>query len=144
MLSCYASVAPPRLPADPSPPLIHRPPSTGDIVIFCPARGVGRDASWLDDNVFIKRIVAVAGGWRLGHLGCLTCLTLTAVMVVANLLRVCGSVPGLSKQTMVPDAISASSRPEATLPPALSRLAALSRPPHCFPQAMKWRCVVAS
>ncbi|EFN53830.1 hypothetical protein CHLNCDRAFT_13086, partial [Chlorella variabilis] len=42
-----------------------RPPSTGDIVIFRPARGVGRDASWLDDNVFIKRIVAVAGGWRL-------------------------------------------------------------------------------
>lgn len=38
-----------------------RPPSTGDVIIFRPQRGVGRDSSWLDDNVFIKRIVAVAG-----------------------------------------------------------------------------------
>ncbi|PRW33617.1 Chloroplast processing peptidase [Chlorella sorokiniana] len=38
-----------------------REPSTGDVVIFRPARGVGRDSSFLDDNVFIKRIVAVAG-----------------------------------------------------------------------------------
>ncbi len=40
-----------------------RPPSSGDVVIFRPAKGVGRDSSWFDDNVFIKRIVAVEGGW---------------------------------------------------------------------------------
>ncbi|PSC70013.1 chloroplast processing peptidase-like isoform X1 [Micractinium conductrix] len=39
----------------------NRQPGTGDVIIFRPARGVGRDSSWLDDNVFIKRIVAVAG-----------------------------------------------------------------------------------
>lgn len=40
---------------------MRRPPGTGDVVIFRPARGVGREPSWLDDNVFIKRIVAVEG-----------------------------------------------------------------------------------
>ncbi|KAL4419701.1 hypothetical protein ABPG75_006799 [Micractinium tetrahymenae] len=38
-----------------------RAPSTGDVVIFRPAKGVGREGSFLDDNVFIKRIVAVEG-----------------------------------------------------------------------------------
>lgn len=33
------------------------------MVIFRPAKGVGREGSFLDDNVFIKRIVAVEGGW---------------------------------------------------------------------------------
>lgn len=37
-----------------------RPPATGDIVIFHPVKGVGRGGLFGDD-VFIKRIVAVAG-----------------------------------------------------------------------------------
>jgi len=37
-----------------------RPPTPGDVIIFHPARGVGR-SSFFDDDVFIKRIVAVSG-----------------------------------------------------------------------------------
>jgi len=33
----------------------------GDVVIFHPAKGIGRGSSIFDDDVFIKRIVAVAG-----------------------------------------------------------------------------------
>lgn len=40
---------------------LSRPPVAGDIIIFHPAKGVGRGGSFLDDDVFIKRIVAVAG-----------------------------------------------------------------------------------
>lgn len=38
-----------------------RSPQAGDVIIFHPAKGIGRGASFLDDDVFIKRIVAVAG-----------------------------------------------------------------------------------
>eukprot|EP01024_Parvocaulis_polyphysoides_P055059 TRINITY_DN5600_c1_g1_i2.p1 TRINITY_DN5600_c1_g1~~TRINITY_DN5600_c1_g1_i2.p1 ORF type:complete len:287 (-),score=36.14 TRINITY_DN5600_c1_g1_i2:353-1213(-) len=38
-----------------------RAPSRGDIVIFHPTKGVGRGASWFDDEVFIKRIVGIEG-----------------------------------------------------------------------------------
>ncbi len=38
-----------------------RAPTPGDVVIFHPTRGVGRGQSFLDDDVFIKRIVATAG-----------------------------------------------------------------------------------
>ena len=38
-----------------------RPPHAGDVVIFHPTKGVGRGGTLLDDDVFIKRIVAVAG-----------------------------------------------------------------------------------
>ncbi|GFH18425.1 peptidase_S26 domain-containing protein, partial [Haematococcus lacustris] len=37
-----------------------RPPSPGDVIIFHPVRPEGR-RSFLDDDVFIKRIVAVEG-----------------------------------------------------------------------------------
>lgn len=37
-----------------------RQPDTGDIIIFHPVDGVG-NKSWLGDDVFIKRIVGVAG-----------------------------------------------------------------------------------
>lgn len=36
-------------------------PQPGDVVIFHPTAGVGRPASWFDDDVFIKRVVAVEG-----------------------------------------------------------------------------------
>eukprot|EP01023_Acetabularia_acetabulum_P042701 TRINITY_DN4255_c0_g2_i2.p2 TRINITY_DN4255_c0_g2~~TRINITY_DN4255_c0_g2_i2.p2 ORF type:complete len:292 (-),score=35.02 TRINITY_DN4255_c0_g2_i2:153-1028(-) len=39
----------------------QRAPSRGDIVIFHPTKGVGRGASWFDDEVFIKRIVGIEG-----------------------------------------------------------------------------------
>ena len=39
----------------------HRPPSPGDVIIFHPAKGIGNGSSFLDDDVFIKRIVAVEG-----------------------------------------------------------------------------------
>jgi signal peptidase I len=38
-----------------------RAPVAGDVVIFHPAKGVGRGGSFLDDDVFIKRIVATQG-----------------------------------------------------------------------------------
>ncbi|WPT11718.1 Chloroplast processing peptidase [Picochlorum sp. SENEW3] len=38
-----------------------RSPETEDVVIFHPAKGVGRGGGLLDDDVFIKRIVAVQG-----------------------------------------------------------------------------------
>lgn len=38
-----------------------RGPIPGDVIIFHPVKGVGRGGSFLDDDVFIKRIVAVAG-----------------------------------------------------------------------------------
>jgi len=38
-----------------------RPPSTEDVVIFHPPKNVGRGGGLLDDNVFIKRVVAVEG-----------------------------------------------------------------------------------
>lgn len=38
-----------------------RHPGTGDVIIFHPAKGIGRGGSLLDDDVFIKRIVATAG-----------------------------------------------------------------------------------
>jgi signal peptidase I len=38
-----------------------RDPVAGDVVIFHPQRGIGADGSLFDDNVFIKRVVAVAG-----------------------------------------------------------------------------------
>lgn len=37
------------------------PPTAGDIVIFRPPKGIGGNGGWLDDNVFVKRVVAVAG-----------------------------------------------------------------------------------
>lgn len=38
-----------------------RSPETEDVIIFHPAKGVGRGGGLLDDDVFIKRIVAVEG-----------------------------------------------------------------------------------
>lgn len=38
-----------------------RGPQTEDVIIFHPAKGVGRGGGLLDDDVFIKRIVAVEG-----------------------------------------------------------------------------------
>ncbi len=38
-----------------------RGPETEDVIIFHPAKGVGRGGGLLDDDVFIKRIVAVEG-----------------------------------------------------------------------------------
>jgi len=38
----------------------HRPPVAGDVIIFHPGQGVGRK-SFLGDDVFIKRVVAVEG-----------------------------------------------------------------------------------
>jgi signal peptidase I len=38
-----------------------RAPAPGDVVIFHPAKGVGRGGGLFDDDVFIKRVVAVAG-----------------------------------------------------------------------------------
>ena len=44
------------------PPYAPRPPDAGDVIIFHPGQAVtGRPASWFDDDVFIKRIVAVEG-----------------------------------------------------------------------------------
>ncbi|KAF5842697.1 peptidase S24/S26A/S26B/S26C [Dunaliella salina] len=37
-----------------------RPPTPGDVIIFHPAKGIGA-SSFMDDDVFIKRIVAVEG-----------------------------------------------------------------------------------
>ena len=61
MLGCLAAPPPPPPPrATPS-----RPPGTNDVVIFRPTpAATGREPTWLDDNVFIKRIVAVAGAPR--------------------------------------------------------------------------------
>ena len=36
-------------------------PARGDVVIFHPPEGVVTRSSWFDDDVFIKRVVAVAG-----------------------------------------------------------------------------------
>lgn len=58
-----ACLSRPLMSAHPLSAAPRRAPSTGDVIIFRPARGVGRDSSFLDDNVFIKRIVAVAGAW---------------------------------------------------------------------------------
>lgn len=44
----------------PLPPTCPRPPVAGDIIIFHPTEGVGRK-SFLGDDVFIKRVVAVEG-----------------------------------------------------------------------------------
>ena len=38
-----------------------REPTAGDVVIFHPDFGVNSGSSWFNDDVFIKRIVAVAG-----------------------------------------------------------------------------------
>lgn len=38
-----------------------RHPAPGDVIIFHPTKGVGRGGGLFDDDVFIKRIVAVAG-----------------------------------------------------------------------------------
>ena len=40
---------------------MHREPTAGDVVIFHPDFGVNSGSSWFNDDVFIKRIVAVAG-----------------------------------------------------------------------------------
>lgn len=40
--------------------LLYRPPQQGDIVIFHPPTGVV-EKQWFQNDVFIKRIVAVAG-----------------------------------------------------------------------------------
>lgn len=39
----------------------QRPPKPGDVIIFHPTEGVGKGPGFLDDNVFIKRVVAVEG-----------------------------------------------------------------------------------
>jgi signal peptidase I len=33
----------------------------GDVIIFHPVEGVGSPSTWLNENVFIKRVVAVEG-----------------------------------------------------------------------------------
>ena len=38
-----------------------RGPTPGDVIIFHPTAGVGQPGAWWDDDVFIKRVVAVAG-----------------------------------------------------------------------------------
>lgn len=40
---------------------LARPPAVGDIVIFHPREGAVAKPEWYEDDVFIKRIVAVAG-----------------------------------------------------------------------------------
>ncbi len=41
--------------------VFSRQPVVGDIIIFHPSKGVTQSSGWFSDDVFIKRIVAVAG-----------------------------------------------------------------------------------